>query len=89
MSAIQVKNVPQDVHERLRSRARLERRSLSEYVLDVLQRDLALPTMREWLDQLEHDGPVAGVSSEQIVETIRQGRAERDAEISRAVSHSD
>lgn len=89
MSAIQVKNVSPELHSRLRARARAEGRSLSEYVLDVLERDLTLPTMREWLTQLEHDEPVSGVSSEQIVQTIREGREQRDAQIQRAISHSD
>jgi plasmid stability protein len=89
MGAIQVKNVSPELHARLRARARAEGRSLSDYVLDVLERDLSLPTMREWLDELEQGEPAIGLSSERIVETIRQGREERDAQIERAVSHSD
>ena len=53
MSAIQVKDVPAELHERLRARALSERRSLSDYVLYVLERDLATPTTREWLERLE------------------------------------
>ncbi len=86
MSAIQVKDVPGDLHERLRARARSENRSLSDYVLHVLERDLALPTTREWLDQLKHDEPVTGITSEEIVASIHEGRAERDAQILRAIS---
>lgn len=89
VSAIQVKNVSPELHSRLRARARSEGRSLSDYVLDVLRRDLALPTMREWLAQLERDEPVADVSSEQIVRAIREGREQRDEQIERAVTHSD
>ncbi len=89
MGAIQVKNVPDELHDRLRARARVEGRSLSDYVLDVLQRDLAMPTMREWLEELKRDEPVEGISSERIVELIHEGRAERDAQIQRAISSGD
>jgi plasmid stability protein len=86
MSAIQVKNVPSELHERLRARARSEGRNLSDYVLDVLQRDLALPTMREWLDQVKGHEPVTGVTRERILELIDQGRDERDEQIRVATS---
>ena len=89
MGAIQVKNVPPELHSQLRARARIEGRSLSDYVLDLLRRDLALPTMREWLGQLEQDDPVTGVSSEQIVRSIGEGREQRDAQIQRALAHND
>jgi hypothetical protein len=89
VSAIQVKNVPSDLHERLRARARLEGRNLSDYVLDVLRRDLAVPTTREWLDRLKRSEPVTGISSEEIVAAIHEGRAERDAQIRRAIADRD
>jgi len=89
MSAIQVKNVPDELHEQLRARARAEGRSMSDYVLYVLERDLALPTTREWLERLKEDEPVTGVSSEDILAALDEGRAERDAQIQRAISRSD
>ncbi len=87
MSAIQVKDVSLELHERLRARARAEGRSLSDYVLYVLERDLAMPTMREWLAQVKRGQPVTGVSREDILESIQQGRKERDERIGAAVSH--
>jgi antitoxin FitA len=89
MSAIQVKGVPADLHERLRARARAEGRSLSDYVLYLIERDLALPTMREWLERLKEDEPVTGVSSEDVLAALHEGRAERDAQIQRAISDRD
>jgi plasmid stability protein len=89
VSAIQVKNVPPDLHERLRARARLEGRNLSDYVLDVLARDLTMPSMREWLARLAHDEPVSNLSSEEIVATIHAGREERDAQIRGALADRD
>jgi hypothetical protein len=89
MSAIQVKNVPAELHDRLRQRARRERTNLSDYVLGVLERDLATPTTREWLDRLHEDGPVADVSSEEIVRLIAEGRAQRDEQVLRGLADSD
>lgn len=86
MSAIQIKNVPPELHERLRVRARREGRNLSEYVLSVLDRDLAVPTKREWFESLRRDEPVTGVTSEEIVNLIHEGRDERDEQIRRAIA---
>jgi plasmid stability protein len=89
MSAIQIKNVPPELHGKLRERARREGRNLSEYALDVLERDLALPTTREWLERLREDEPVPGITSEEIVSSIHEGRAERDEQTLRAISDRD
>ncbi|HYM46494.1 MAG TPA: hypothetical protein VES65_10115 [Solirubrobacteraceae bacterium] len=88
MSAIQIKHVPPELHERLRVRARQEGRSLSDYVLSVLDRDLAVPTTREWLERVRQREPVKGVSSEEIVDLIHEGRRERDEQIWNAITHN-
>ncbi len=89
MSAIQIKNVSPELHERLRARARREGRNLSEYVLDVLERDLSVPTTREWLERLKQDEPVPDITSDEIVSSIHGGRDERDEQILRALSSRD
>jgi plasmid stability protein len=89
MSAIQIKNVPPELHERLRERARREGRNMSDYALEVLRRDLALPTTREWLELLRQDEPVNVSSPQETVDLVHAGRAERDERISRAVADHD
>ena len=89
MSAIQVKNFPDDLHAKLRERAARQGRSVSGYVTDVLRRDLSQSTTREWLDSLREDEPVSGITSEEVVSSIREGRAERDEQILRALSDRD
>jgi plasmid stability protein len=89
MSAIQIKNVPPALHERLRERARREGRNLSEYALGVLERDLAMPSTREWLERLQQDEPVRDVTSEEVTSLIDEGRAERDEQVLRAFSRRD
>jgi len=89
MGAIQIKNVSPELHEQLRERARREGRRLGEYVLTVLERDLATPTTREWLERLRQDEPVLDIASEDIGAAIQEGRAERDEQIDRALSARD
>lgn len=86
MSAIQIKHVPYELHQRLRQRAREEGRSLSQYALNVLERDLALPSARDWLQRISQDDPVEGVSSEELVGLIHEGRAERDEQLLSALA---
>jgi antitoxin FitA len=85
MSALQVKNFPDDLHAKLRERAAREGRSVSGYVLATLERDLAAPSTREWLDGLKRD-PATDVKSEQITRAIQAGRDERDEQILRAIA---
>lgn len=49
MATLQVKNLPDELHARLRSRAAGDGVTLSEYVTRVLRRDLDRPSMRDWL----------------------------------------
>lgn len=49
MSILQVKNLPDETYERLRARARSEHVSVTAYVTRLIERDLAWPSMAEWL----------------------------------------
>jgi predicted nucleic acid-binding protein len=51
MANLQIRNVPDDIHRRLKGRAALEGRSLSEYALQELVRALERPT-RQALEDL-------------------------------------
>jgi antitoxin FitA len=86
MGAIQVKDVPQELHDALRRRAIQEGMTLADYVLDLIRRDLSLPSRREWLERLATREPVEGGD---IAEEIRAARAERDAQIDAALAGSE
>ena len=87
VSAIQIKNVSEDLHTKLRERAQRQGQSLSEYVRRLIEVDLALPTTEEWLERVRQREPVRGIASGQIVEMIHEGRRERDEQIWNAVTH--
>lgn len=82
MGAIQVKNVPEDLHDAIRTRARNEGMTVGEYILDALRRDLALPSQREWLARIAEREPIEGVDAAAL---IREGRAERGRQIAEAL----
>jgi plasmid stability protein len=49
---VQIRNVPDDLHRKLKARAALEGVSLSEYLLRELRKALERPTRAEMLERL-------------------------------------
>jgi plasmid stability protein len=49
---IQIRNIPDDLHRKMKARAALEGKSLSEYLLVELRRMAELPTPDEWRARL-------------------------------------
>jgi hypothetical protein len=86
MSAIQIKNVPDDLHEQLRERAHKQGQSLSDYVRRLIELDLALPTTEEWLERVRGREPVTGVGPGEVAALIAEGRRERDEQIRNAIT---
>lgn len=52
MKMIQIRNVPDDLHRRLKARAAEEGTSLSEYLLRMAEREAARPTAEELRERL-------------------------------------
>ena len=77
MSSIQIKHVPDDIHEAASKRAADEGMTLGDYVLKLIERDLALPTQREWLVSLAEREPV----EVDVPALLRELREERDEEL--------
>jgi plasmid stability protein len=72
---LQIRAVPSDVIETLKRRAAAENRSLSAYVLRILEIEARSPTLAEVL--LDPERPRADITTEEIVELIREGRESR------------
>jgi plasmid stability protein len=49
---VQIRNVPEEMHRRLKARAAIEGMSMSDYVLRELRKALERPTRQEVLDRL-------------------------------------
>ena len=84
---IQIRHVPEDVHRRLKDRARRQGMSLSDYLrqeVTLLSRQLSWEELFEEID--EEDPAPTGID---WAETIREGREERDRELLGDVPRTD
>ncbi len=73
MGLIQIRNVPEDVHRTLKSRAAAQGTSLSEYVLREVTRSARTPTPEE-LDARIRERGAARVSTADILAARDAGR---------------
>ena len=72
---LQVRNVPDNIHRTLKSRAALAGTSLSEYVLAEMRRLAERPTMDELLQRLATRQPVnPRVSAAEVIRRERDTR---------------
>jgi len=72
---VQVRNVPDDLHRRLKARAALAGMSISEFMLREIERSLARPAPEELLQLLRSHGRVD--LPESVAEAVvaeREGR---------------
>ncbi len=84
---LQVRNVPDPLHRTLKARAALEGKSLSDYVLEELQRLGERPTLEELRERIASRAPVG--PAESAADAVRAGRLERQAELERAGAPSE
>jgi plasmid stability protein len=75
MGAMHVKNISEDLHEAVRQRAEEEGMTVSDYLLTLIRRDLAVPSQRQWLAELSTRTPFNG---DDIVKTLDDVRSRRD-----------
>lgn len=79
MRMIQIRNVPDDLHQALKIRAAREGISMSELILRELPRVAHRPTLPEVLARIRSRAPVEGLPSG--AELVRAIREEREAEL--------
>lgn len=72
MKVIQVRNVPDDVHRTLRTRAAAAGVSLSDYALAELERVASRPAVAELLARA--NARAGRVETSAIVDAVREGR---------------
>jgi antitoxin FitA len=75
MKALQIRNVPDDVHRQLKARAALAGMSLSDLALDALRRSLERPTRAELIARVAaREGTEVARSAADAVRDERDGR---------------
>ena len=72
---LQIRNVPDALHRKLKARAALAGMSMSDYALRVLRSDLERPTREELLARIaELPTPDLGVAPAAVIREEREGR---------------
>lgn len=79
MSNLQIKNLPSDLHEELRRRARMRGLTVRDYVLRLIEKDQLLPTREEWLARVRDREPLS--SGLGAAELVAEQRDEREREL--------
>lgn len=69
---IQLRNVSQELHRKLKSRAALAGMSLSDYLIDIIRRDAERPTVEELVARLKSREPIESELS--AADIIREQR---------------
>lgn len=77
---VQVRNVPEAVRSVLKARAAGRGQSLNSYLLEMLAREAARPSVREVLDRASRR---AGGSSVSALDAVHAGRQEREEQLDR------
>ena len=72
---LQIRNVPDDLHRRLKSRAALVGMSMSDYVLREIEQSLSRPTREEVFAQIAELPPIE--LSPSSAEVLREERGRR------------
>lgn len=75
MTSLQIRNVPDELHRRLKARAALEGQSLSEYALSELRRAMQRPTRGELMERVAaFERVIVAESAADAVRAERDGR---------------
>ena len=74
---IQVRNVPDRLHRELMRRAKSRGQALTDYIQELLEREIARPPAAEVFDRIEARKPVK--LGRPASELIREERASREA----------
>jgi plasmid stability protein len=78
---IQLRNVPEELHRKLKTRAAHAGKSLSDYLLEQIKREAEAPTIEELIERLAALPPVK--SKKSPAEIIREEREKRDRQLDR------
>lgn len=74
MKALQIRNLPDEIHRTLKARAARKGQSLSEYTTDILRRAVRTPGPEEMTERLRTRGPAGTTSTEDVVAIVRTER---------------
>lgn len=76
-SLLQIRNVPDEERRALKARAAARGESLNAYLLDLISREVARPTVDEVLDRAARRAERAETSTVDVLNTARSERDEQ------------
>jgi len=74
MANVQIRDVPDDVHRRLKSQAAMAGQSLNDYLLARMTEIARLPTVPELIERIGRREPYSGPSSAAVIRAERERR---------------
>ncbi len=77
-SLLQIRDVPEEARRGLKARAAARGQSLNAYLLDIIERETARPTVAEVLDRAAQRAERANAS---VAEVVAAARGEREGEL--------
>lgn len=72
--SLYIRDMPEELRDRVRQRAAANRQSINSFLLDLIEREMQLPTLDDWLDGLEDLPTLPDVTTEDIVSVLRDLR---------------
>lgn len=83
MPAIQVKNVPDDIHEQLRRTAEELNCTIGDLIIEAISRDMKRRRHSAWLDAVLSKSSPSGATTSRTLAALDAGRAERHSKRAR------
>jgi plasmid stability protein len=77
MTALQIRNLPDNVHRTLKARAAMQGQSLSEYATQVLRAAAETPSITELTERIRSRGRAGTATADDVAELIRSERDRR------------
>lgn len=75
---LQIRGMPVALRDKLRARAARKGRTMSQYLIELAERDVAQPSLEEWLERLRNRPVIRHrMTGAQAVREAREERAER------------
>ncbi|MGH2835928.1 MAG: FitA-like ribbon-helix-helix domain-containing protein [Solirubrobacteraceae bacterium] len=83
---IQIRGVPEEMHEKLKARAASQGKSLNSYMLEIVEREVERPTFSEVVARIRAEGPLGEPDDRSAADYLHEAREERDAQLASAIS---
>jgi hypothetical protein len=77
---LQIRGVPPQLVSKVRQRATKKSQTMSQFLIDLLEREMSQPSMEEWLEEVRSWKPIpvrGGMTGAQAVREAREERAEQ------------